>query len=234
MKVLAVVPARGGSKGIPLKNVAVVAGRPLLEWTLSAARECPLIGLTLVSTDHAAIAECAERAGAVVVHRPQELAQDTTPTAPVLQHAWEQAQSSGYVADVVMTLQPTSPLRESHHLTQAIELFSRHPDADSLVSVQEVPHQFGPDALMRVDGDWGFAMTESPTLRRQEKGRYWARNGAAVYMTRAHLLQKFVWGGKTLVLPMDKISSLDVDDPDDLYMADALLRARQAKLRSQK
>lgn len=228
MKVLAVVPARGGSKGIPLKNLAPVAGKPLLAWTLEAARGCAAIGLTVVSTDHPAIADCARKAGATVVERPEELARDTTPTAPVLLHAWEQARAGGFDADVVMTLQPTSPLREPHHLAEALELFSRHPEADSLVSVQQVPHQFGPDALMTVAGPWGSPAAASTILRRQDKPRYWARNGAAVYLTRARHLGSFVWGGRTLVLPMDKISSLDIDDAEDLFIAEAVLLARQS------
>jgi CMP-N,N'-diacetyllegionaminic acid synthase len=226
MKVLAVVPARGGSKGIPLKNLVLIAGKPLLEWTLAAARGCPLIGRTVVSTDHAGIADYAEKVGVSVVSRPPELAQDATPTAPVLQHAWNWARSQGYDADVVMTLQPTSPLRESHHLSQALELFARYPEADSLVSVQQVPHQFGPEALIQVDGVWGVPIATDPILRRQDKPQYWARNGAAVYLTRSQHVAHFVWGGRTLVFPMDKVASLDIDDKEDLTIAEAVLLAR--------
>lgn len=231
MNVLAVIPARGGSKGIPLKNLAPIAGKPLLEWTLVAAKGCPLVGQIVVSTDHPEIADCATKAGVTVVERPAELAQDATPTAPVLQHAWNWARSRGFSADVVMTLQPTSPLRESHHLTQALELFERYPEADSLVSVQQVPHQFVPEALMRLEGVWGMPLVADPILRRQDKPRYWARNGAAVYLTRAERVGDYVWGGRTLVFPMDKLASLDIDDREDLAIAEAVLLARNESMK---
>ena len=223
MKVLAVIPARGGSKGVPLKNIAQIAGRPLLEWTIDVALACPGIGKIVVTTDHPAIAECANKAGVETVNRPAELAEDNTPTAPVIRHAWEQACKAGFKADVVMTLQPTSPLRRSDQLTQALELFSRYPEADSLVSVQCVPHQFGPEMLMKLSGPWAAPALSNYPLRRQDKPVHWARTGAAIYLTRAVNLHAFVWGGKTLAFEMDKISSIDIDDLDDLKIAEALL-----------
>lgn len=226
MKILAVVPARGGSKGVPLKNIAVVAGKPLLLWTLDAALSCPELDWLVVSTDHPAIATCAVNHGVEVISRPSELARDNTPAAPVLLHAYEWATSCGRVADVVMTLQPTSPLRTSRHLSEAVALFAKHPEADSLVSVQQVPHQFGPDALMEIQDIWARPVAADIILRRQDKPKYWARNGAAIYLTRPECLGRFVWGGKTLVYPMDKLSSIDVDDEEDLKLADALLRRR--------
>ncbi|CAM8624286.1 NeuA CMP-N-acetylneuraminic acid synthetase [Burkholderiales bacterium] len=223
MKVLAVIPARGGSKGIPLKNIVQIAGRPLLEWTIDAALACPGLGLTVVSTDHPEIAKCAEKAGVRVVNRPPELAQEDTPTAPVIKHAWSQACLMGFEADVVMTLQPTSPLRRPDQLTQALDLFSRYPNADSLVSIQRLPHQFGPEMLMNLSGPWAATASSTYALRRQDKQAYWARNGAAIYLTRAMNLQEFIWGGKTLAFEMDKISSIDIDDLDDLKIAEGLL-----------
>jgi CMP-N-acetylneuraminic acid synthetase len=180
-----------------------------------------------VSTDHPDVAACAERAGVPALERPAELARDSTPTTPVLLHAWKWAKSEGYEADLVMTLQPTSPLREARHLAEALQLFERHPEADSLVSVQQVPHQFGPEGLMRVDGLWAFPLNSDPVLRRQDKPRYWARNGAAIYLTRAEKLAEFVWGGRTLAYPMDKIASIDIDDTEDLAIAEALLLTRR-------
>jgi len=230
MKVLAVIPARGGSKGIPLKNLVNLAGRPLLEWTIDVALACPGVDEIVVSTDHPKISACAVRAGVRVVDRPADLACDSAPTAPVIKHAWEQVCLAGFIADIVMTLQPTSPLRRPDQLTQALEMFLRHPEADSLVSLQRLPHQFAPDALMNLSGSWAAPASINAPFRRQDKMLYWARNGAAIYLTRAANLHKFVWGGKTLGFEMDKISSIDIDDFDDLKFAEALLtftRARQ-------
>lgn len=225
MNILAVIPARGGSKGIPLKNIAPLAGKPLLAWTVEAAQSCPEIDWVAVSTDHDGIASCARDHGAEVIERTAELAQDNTPTIPVLVHAYEWALAQGRQIDAVMTLQATSPLRTSQHMSEAIKLFAAHPEADSLVSVQEVPHQFGPDSLMQVNGTWGTPVSENVVLRRQEKVQYWARNGAAIYLTRTARLKEYVWGGKTLIYPMDKLSSIDIDDEEDLMLADALLSA---------
>lgn len=223
MNILAVIPARGGSKGIPLKNTAPLAGKPLLAWTVEAAQSCPEIDWVAVSTDHDGIATCARDHGAEVIERPAELAQDNTPTAPVLVHAYEWALAQGRQVDAVMTLQATSPLRTSHHMGEAIKLFAAHPEADSLVSVQEVPHQFGPESLMQVNDIWGTPVSGNVVLRRQEKIQYWARNGAAIYLTRPARLKEYVWGGRTLVYPMDKLSSIDIDDSADLLLAQSLL-----------
>jgi CMP-N-acetylneuraminic acid synthetase len=225
MRYLAVIPARGGSKGIPKKNVALVAGKPLIAWTIEAALECKLIEKVVVSTDSAEIAEVAKKYGAEVIMRPAELAGDSTPTAPVLAHALSVASEQGFTPDAIVTLQPTSPLRRSFHLSEAIALFEAHPEADSLVSVTQVPHHMGPASLMDVDGVWGTPTQSNPILRRQDKPAYWCRNGAAVYITKASRVGEYVWGGKTLVFPMSKISSIDVDDAEDLRIADALLKA---------
>jgi CMP-N,N'-diacetyllegionaminic acid synthase len=198
----------------------------MLEWTIGAAKEVDKIGLVLVSTDHERIATCAYNAGVGVVKRPQELSKDSTPTAPVIAHAWGVACTRGFEADCVVTLQPTSPLRKSVHIREAIDLFIDNPDADSLVSIQKVPHQFNPEMLMERHGIWTSQVSEPSSLRRQDKPAYWGRNGAAIYITKSINLNRFVWGGRVLAYEMDKISSLDVDDADDLVVAESLLLMR--------
>jgi len=228
MNILAVIPARGGSKGVSFKNIAPLAGKPLLAWTVEAALSCREIDWVVVSTDHPSIAACATDHGAEHIERPAELAQDTTPTSPVIFHAYEWAMAQGRQIDAIMTLQPTSPLRTCRHMSEAIALFTAHPEADSLVSVQKVPHQFGPESLMEIDDLWGSPVSGNVILRRQKKNQYWARNGAAIYLTRPARLKDYVWGGKTLVYQMDKLSSVDIDDVEDLKLADALLRCFQS------
>jgi CMP-N-acetylneuraminic acid synthetase len=223
MKILGVIPARGGSKGLPLKNIAPLAGRTMLDWTIDAAKEVEKIGLILVSTDHEKIASHAYDAGVGVVDRPPELGKDLTPTAPVIEHAWKTACERGFNADCVVTLQPTSPLRKGVHIREAIELFLSNPGADSLISIQRVPHQFSPVSLMERHGVWTNPVSEGLTLRRQDKPNYWCRNGAAIYITKSTNLRRFVWGGKVLAYEMNKVSSLDVDDEEDLIVAEALL-----------
>lgn len=225
MGTLAVIPARGGSKGIPLKNIAIVGDKPLLAWTIEAALGARHIDRTVVTTDHDGIAKIAEEAGAEVVMRPFDLADDTAPTRPVIEHAWREMERRGYRAELIATLQPTSPFRKAHHIDSAIELMERRPEADSLVSLQKIPHQFSPESLMTTDGAYTHSLDEAPVLRRQDKLTYWARNGAAIYLTRSNCISKFVWGGAVLAFPMDRVSSIDVDGEEDLHIANALFLA---------
>jgi CMP-N-acetylneuraminic acid synthetase len=128
--------------------------------------------------------------------------------------------------DAFITLQPTSPLRTAVHIDESINLFERHPDADCLVSVVVVPHNMIPEALMVVDHQGYLAdyvqQRERP-LRRQDKARYFARNGAAIYITRSNRIQDFIFGGKILAYAMDKISSIDIDDEDDWRLLELII-----------
>jgi len=172
-KFLAIIPARGGSKRIPRKNIALLDGKPLIQYTIEAARGCPLIDRIVVSTEDAEVAEVAKALGAEVpCLRPQELAQDNTYTLPVLQHMMAYLQEEqDYQPWAVVTLQPTSPLRTSQHLTQAIELFLGDEQADSLVSVVQAPHNMIPQSLMKLEGPYlkNYLEQESLVLRSQDK-----------------------------------------------------------------
>lgn len=230
MRLLAVIPARGGSKGVPRKNVRPVAGQPLIAWTIAAARAARSLSRIVVSTDDAEIAALGRDLGAEVVMRPAALAADDTPTLPVLRHAAETLEAEGWRCDAVMTLQPTSPLRTARHIDEAAALFAADPSADSLVSVVAVPHIFHPWSVMRLDADGylrPFLDGPHPT-RRQDKPPVFARNGAAIYITRRDRLGDYVFGGRLLSYAMDEADSLDIDDEADLRRADAALRARGA------
>src|SRR5437764_11026274 len=121
---LALIPARGGSKGIPRKNLAPVAGKPLLVWTIEVARAAASVDRVVVSTDDAEIAETARSARAEVLERPVELAGDETPMAAVVRHAVE-----ALAPEIVVLLQPTSPLRTARHVDEAVSLL----DGDGVV-----------------------------------------------------------------------------------------------------
>lgn len=228
MNILAVIPARGGSKGIPGKNIAILAGKPLIAYTIEAARAATCLSRIVVSTDDAAIAEVSRRLGAEVILRPAELAGDTVPTLPVLQHVVAAAEAEGFQAEAVMTLQPTSPLRRACHIDEAAKLFMSDPRADSLVSCIEVPHIFHPLSVMRMTSDGyleSWAAGAAPT-RRQEKEPVFARNGAAIYITRRECLAEYVFGGRLIPYFMSPAESLDIDRPEDLLEAERLLRER--------
>lgn len=223
--ILAVVPARGGSKGIPRKNLAPVAGKPLIAWTIEAAKAARGVDRLAVSTDDPEIAAVARALGAEIVMRPAELAGDDAPTLPALRHAFE---ALGGGADAVLTLQPTSPLRRAAHIEAALAAFAADPAADSLVSTVEVPHVYHPRSVMKHDARGYLVpyLDAAQPHRRQDKEPVFARNGAAIYVTRASRLAEYVFGGRLIGFPMDAESSLDVDTPEDLARADAILRAR--------
>ena len=229
MQVLAVIPARGGSKGIPNKNLAIVAGRPLLAYTADAARESSRVTRTIVSTDDAAIADAAAGLGLEVPFmRPPSLAADDTPMLPVLQHAVATMRTGGFAADVVVLLQPTSPLRRAEHIDAAVDLLETS-GADSVVSVVEVPHQFNPVSVLRLDGDRVQPFMEGPLVtRRQDKPKVFARNGPAVLAVRAPVLERgSLYGDDCRALIMSADDSLDIDSPRDLVELASSMRARR-------
>lgn len=223
MKILGIIPARGGSKGIPKKNIKLLGGRPLIAYTIEAALGSSL-DRVIVSTDCPEIAAAASSCGAEVMMRPAELAEDSTPTLPVLQDVLRRAGGS---FDAVMTLQPTSPFRTAAHINEAIEIFRADSEADSLVSVVEVPHAFTPQKIMTFDGRYVAGSTE--VKRRQETEKYYARNGAAIYITRTEKLSECVFGGKILPYFMKKIDSFDIDDPEDWEIAERIINIKSTE-----
>ena len=140
MEILAIIPARGGSKGIPGKNIKELAGRPLIAYTIDAALESKYVNRVVVSTENDKIADVAASLSAEVLPRPMELAQDETKTAPVLLHVVEELEKQNYKPDVVVLLQATCPLRNSKELDEAIELFlSKQKDGvDSVFAAKEL------------------------------------------------------------------------------------------------
>ena len=230
MKVLGVIPARGGSKAIPRKNLAVVAGRSLLAWTAVAVAGSAALTRVVLSTDDDAIAAAGRALGLELPFmRPSELAADDTPIVAVLRHLLTRLDGSErYVPDVVVLLQPTSPLRRAEHIDQAVRLLVET-NADTVVSVVPVPHRFSPVSLMReVDGrlvPFGGAPT---VVRRQDKPALYARNGPAVLAARTPVIVEHgsLYGADTRPLVMTPEESVDVDGPWDLALASWLLERR--------
>lgn len=229
--VLGLIPARGGSKGLKRKNLAPLACRPLIAHTIAAALASRAITRVVVSTDDPGIAEAARAAGAEVPFlRPAELAADATPALPVIRHAIEWLDRAGWPAAAVAYLQPTSPLRRAEHIDAAVDLlFSEQ--ADSVVSVVEVPHNFNPVSVLRLENGLlrPFLETGADPLRRQDKPKVLARNGPAVLVAaRATILDLGVlYGPRTLPLIMTPQDSADVDDAFDLELCEWLLARRE-------
>jgi CMP-N,N'-diacetyllegionaminic acid synthase len=218
VEVLALIPARGGSQGIPRKNLAPLGGRPLLAWTIDAALGSRAVTHTVVSTEDDEIAAAARELGADVLARPPELAADDTPMQPVITHALEELPRH----DVLVLLQPTSPLRRAEHVDEAVELLLAS-GADAVVSVVEVPHRHRPGSLMALDGERLVRLADDHAATRQEKPLVYARNGPAVLALRPDRIGADLYGGDCRPYVMGARESLDVDEPFDLELAELLL-----------
>jgi CMP-N,N'-diacetyllegionaminic acid synthase len=222
VRAVALIPARSGSQGIPGKNLAPVGGRPLLAWTVDAARGAERVTDTVVSTDGEEIGDVARELGAEVLARPAGLAGNETPMLDVVLHA---AAALGE-PDVLVLLQPTSPLRRAEHVDAALRHLVES-GADAVVSVVRVPHQFLPESVMVREGDRVRPVDPAAQLLRQAKADLWARNGPAVLALRMPgLAERGFYGGDVRALEMAEEDSLDVDTPFDLRLADLLLAER--------
>lgn len=226
MRILAVVPARGGSKGIPRKNIRDLAGLPLIAYSIKAGQAASTVDRLVVSTEDDEISAVSCGYGAEVVRRPEALAQDDTPTRPVIAHAVGRLAEEGYHPDAVLTLQPTSPLRTARHIDEAAAMFEADPSADSLVSCVRVPHIFHPGSVMKCTEDGSLVpyLPGPGITRRQEKGPVYARNGAAIYITSINRLEDFIFGGRLLCYEMPIQESIDIDDEDDWLCAERRLK----------
>jgi CMP-N-acetylneuraminic acid synthetase len=229
MQVLGIIAARGGSKGMPNKNLRLLAGRPLLAYTAGAAQASRRLSRVIVSTDDPAIADAAQALGLdVPFMRPAGLAADDTPMLPVLQHGLAELARAGFAADAVVLLQPTSPLRRAEHIDAAIDLLESS-GADSVVSVTEVPHQFNPVSVLRLDDEARLTPYLAGPLvtRRQDKPRLFARNGPAVLAVRAAVVAGgSLYGNDCRALVMSARESVDIDTVDDLEMVELLMMKR--------
>lgn len=230
MKTLAVITARGGSKGVPGKNLAMVGGKPLIAWTIEAARAARRLTRTIVSTDTEEIAEVARQWGADVPFlRPPELARDDTPHLPVVLHAldWLRDQEK-FNADYLLGLQPTSPLRTAADIDAAIAL-AQEKDADSVIGVTEPHgHPYWCQTLLP-DGRLAPFLPPPPgSLRRQDLPVALMPNGA-IFLARIEWLRRHgsFYGGKTFAYVMPPERSLDIDTPWDLDLARMVLQEKQ-------
>jgi CMP-N,N'-diacetyllegionaminic acid synthase len=229
LQVLGIVPARGGSRGIPQKNIAPLGGRPLIAWTIQAARSSMRVSRLVVSTDDNEIARIAKQSGAEVPFlRPSELARDDTPgIAPILHTLNSLKAAEGYVPDMVMCLQPTSPFRSADDIDAAVELAERK-NADAVVSVTSVDHH--PDWMRCIDSEGRlteFGKPDPSISRRQDLPPVYALNGAIYLAAGAVLLARESWyTDKTYAYVMPEERSLDIDTPWQLRLADLILKDR--------
>jgi CMP-N-acetylneuraminic acid synthetase len=226
-RILAIIPARGGSKGIPRKNMQLLRGKPLISYSIHAALQSHTIQKTVVSTDDESIACAARQYGAEVPFlRPLHLSTDTATSVSVLQHAVRYlADKEEDPADIIVCLQPTSPLRSAEDIDQAVTL-CLSTGADSVVSLCPAEHH--PYWMKTVVGNRVYPLMEvddEKYPRRQDLPPVYQLNGA-VYVTRRRILleEDRLLGGNTLAYVMPRERSVDIDTPIDLKLAELLMQ----------
>ncbi len=227
-KTLAFIPARAGSKGVKDKNIKELAGKPLIAYTIEEAAKSKIFEDIVVSTDSTKIAEVARLYGANVPFlRPKELALDDSPTMDAIFHCLDYMINNGEKHDVIMLLQPTSPLRQWYHIKEAYELFNEK-QADFVVSLCECEHS--PLWTNTIDGDLrmdNFIRQEVKNVRRQDLATYYRLNGA-VYVAKVDKLleEKSFFGRNSYAYIMNKYSSVDIDSIEDFEFAEFVLNRR--------
>ena len=226
MRILGLIPARGGSKGVPKKNIKLLGKKPLIEYTINDAKNSKLITEIVVSTDNQEIAIEAEIAGCKPPFiRPAEFAQDTSTSLEVVQHAIDFFESQNVFFDAVCLLQPTNPFREQGFIDKAIEKFITS-KTDCLISVLPIPHEFNPH--------WAFEENEIGLLkiatgekniitRRQELPKAFYRDGA-IYITKTEVIKNgSLYGESIAYIENNPQFYVNIDTTEDWEKAEKLL-----------
>lgn len=232
-KVLGVITARGGSKGIPGKNIKPLLGKPLIAYTIEAAQKSGVLDRLILSTDDPEIARVAKEYGCgIPFMRPKELASDTASHLEVMRHAVQWLKDNeGYSPDYTMILQPTSPARQLFHIKEAVETIIKT-GADSVIGVAEVPNHYNHSASMIIRSDGVLRLVNDAPLykripRRQDRPKnYWSTN--LIYLFKTHLLfdkqNPNFYGEKTSPMFIEEEYVVDIDEPKDWEIAEKLLR----------
>lgn len=233
MRVLGIIPARAGSKGIPSKNLRPLAGKPLLQYAAEAALAARALSDVILSTEDNKIAAFGRSCGlSVPFIRPQELAADDTPMLPVVVHALDQLQAKGSQYDAVCLLQPTSPIRSAQDIDSCIALFIES-DADCVFSVLPVPERYNPNWAYFLDRNgylYRATGSDDPVGRRQDLPQAFHREGS-IYVSRISVIteQQSLYGEKVLPYPMDPLNSVNLDTEADWEHAEKLIRYRMSR-----
>lgn len=229
MKTLAIIPARGGSKGIPKKNIVRIAGKPLVAWTIESAKRSHFLDRIIVSSDDSAILAVAQKYNSEIIRRPPRYAGDRVPAYAVVLHVLEYLRrTEGYVPDIIVLLQPTSPLRTFRDIDGAITLLAER-RAGAVISVAEGDNKCLKSFFMQNKVLSGIVNNKFPFKNRQDLPKVYVPNGA-VYVIRTKDFQrnKEMFAKKTLGFLMGKERSIDLDSPEDIpVLADTLKKMRR-------
>lgn len=230
MQILGLIPARGGSKGVPKKNVKLLNKKPLIQYTSEVALASKYLDRVVVSTDDYTIMNVAQQIGLEVpFKRPSHLAEDSSPTLPVIQHALSFYKTQGISFDAVCLMQVTSPFKTTEFIDTAIEKFIKS-DADALVSVQKVPDEYNPHWAFKsnTNGFIELFTGENEIIsRRQDLPEVYHRDGL-IYITKTEVLleQNSLYGSKIAYIESPSNSTINIDTPEDWKKAEAFLNSK--------
>lgn len=225
--IIALITARGGSKGLPKKNIIPLNGKPLICWTIDAAIKSNCISSVYVSTDDNEIKEVSKKSGAECIDRPKELATDTSSSEEVVLHAIEYFKSIRLPVKTIVLLQPTSPLRTSHDIDEALEVFHRK-NAKLVLSVFQPAHTPIKAYISNESGELkGLYAEEAPYMRRQDLPIAFQPNGAIYIFDSLNFMENRYFP-RTKVFPyiMSEQDSVDVDTLDDLIQIERQIKER--------
>jgi CMP-N-acetylneuraminic acid synthetase len=227
---IALIPARGGSKGLPGKNIKLLTGKPMIAWTIEAALSCNAIDRVFVSTEDLEIASIAQQYGAETpFFRPKKLASDTSSSVDLAIHALQWLEESEHFKpDFLLLLQPTSPLRTAVDIHETIELQARR-NADAIISVCRTPHP--PHWIMRFASDGSLLpYFGTPEISRRQDAKPAYHLNGAIYLVRTEVLvkQKTFFPKRSFgyIMPFDR--SIDIDSAWDFHLADLILKETYA------
>lgn len=220
-KYLAIIPARGGSKRLPRKNILKLCGKPLISWSIESGLKSKYINKVLVTSEDEDILEISKKAGANILRRPKELATDTISSYDAVEHAIKNCENYEYV----VLLQPTSPLRNENHIDEAIQLLEEK-NADAIISICEVEHSpLWTNILPANNSMKDFISEGIKSTRSQDLPNYFRLNGA-VYICKTELLLKqktFFINENIFAYKMKQENSVDIDSRLDFIIAQTIL-----------
>jgi len=226
-KIISIIPARGGSKRLPRKNILPLAGKPVIAYSIENSLNSKYIDRTIVSTEDKEIAEISKKYGAEVIERPKELATDEATTLVVLQHVLSVLKEQDYNPDVVVLLQPTSPLRKTSQIDVSIKKLIDN-NANAVVSVSEL--HIGYKWLLEIKNGKLYFISENnlKNTRTQDQEKSYMLNGA-IYAYKTEIILKsgiYNFNDNCLPLIMGKKTSIDIDDKTDLKLVEFYIKRR--------
>lgn len=233
MNIVSIIPARGGSKGIPKKNIIDLCGKPLIAYSIEASLSSRYVTKTIVSTDSQEIADVSRKFGAEVIMRPDDLSTDTAGSLGVFKHVVEELEKQNYDVDVVLVLQPTSPNRSNEDINLAFKQFF---DSKKEILVSVCKLKQNPNWLLDItNGNLEFFKeNDFSSIRRQDlenNNDLFYLNGS-IYIYKKDLMmnsEKFVWSKQVEPFIMSKEKSIDIDEPLDLEIAKVVMMHKSKK-----